>query len=252
MGPPLGCHFRQRRRAAGRQFKQGFGRLTGQVVGQFQQRILVGSLHIGQPPLRHAIGQQLGVTIFREQFRLLPRGRPAVLDVLRNEDLLDTLADLDKLRCAGGRVHFQLAPLGPLIGLVVVIDIAEQQTASGLVDDQTNVTADTHRPEVRVFGSVELVEAHAVASRVNLQVERGGLGGLLLVARQARQAGGEGVSDAEFHALPLRDYQLAQPITKLAKTVRSIVFDIHVRRDPLCPFMLDLTRKRPACLAYCC
>lgn len=33
---PLGCHFRQGRRAACRQFKQGFGRLTRQVVGQFQ------------------------------------------------------------------------------------------------------------------------------------------------------------------------------------------------------------------------
>src|SRR5690606_26538743 len=92
-----------------------------------------------------------------------------------------------------------LAPLGPLIGLVVVIDIAEQQTASGLVDDQANVAADAHRPEVRVFGSVELVKAHAVADGIHLQIEGSGLCRLLFISGQAGKTGGEGVGDAEFH-----------------------------------------------------
>jgi len=38
-------------------------------------------------------------------------------------NLLNSLPDLDKLRCSGFRMRFKPSALGPLIGLVVVIDI---------------------------------------------------------------------------------------------------------------------------------
>ena len=51
------------------------------------------------------------------------------LHVDRDHDLLDRLADLDELRGAGLRMRLELAPLGPGVGLVVVVDVAEQQAA---------------------------------------------------------------------------------------------------------------------------
>ena len=141
----------------------------------------------------------MGIAISCEQFRLLWRARLAAFDIRRNKNLPDSFADFNQLRRASVRVHFQLAPLGPLIGLVVVIHVAKQQTAGGLVHDQANVAADTHRPEARVFGAIKLVKAVPLAAGVQLQLKGGGLGQLLLFARQARQAGGEGVGDAEVH-----------------------------------------------------
>ena len=123
----------------------------------------------------------------------------SALHVDRDDDLLHRLADLDQLRRAGLGMRLQLAPLGPVVGLVVMIDVAEQQAASRLVDDQPDVAADPHRPEVLVLRLVELVEAHAGIGRVELQVEGRRLDGLLLVAGQAGEAVGEGVGDAEFH-----------------------------------------------------
>lgn len=63
---------------------------------------------------------------------------------------------------------------------------------------QIGIIAHPHRPEIVVLRLVELVKAHAGVGRVDLQVERRRLDRLLLLARQARQAIGEGVGDAEF------------------------------------------------------
>ncbi|MNL09874.1 hypothetical protein D3C87_1306520 [compost metagenome] len=204
-------NLRQRRLTTRRQFEQGFGRFAGQVVGQFKQRILIRSLYIGQPFLRHAIGQQLCVAVFCEEFRFFLRGRRAFFDVLWNEDFFNTLANFDELGCAGGRMHFKLASLGPLIGPVVMIDIAQQQAARRLVDDHADIAADAHRPEIRIFGPVELVKAHALAARINLQIERCGLGSLLLIPGQAGEAGGKRIGYAEFHQFTLNTFITSSP-----------------------------------------
>ena len=103
----------------------------------------------------------------------------------------------------------QPPPRGPLIGLVVVIDIAQHEAAVHAVNDQPDVAGDPHGPEVLVPRLVELVQFHARLRRVELQVEGGGLDGLLLVAGQAGEAGGEGVGDAEFHqASPAMSFTL--------------------------------------------
>ena len=60
------------------------------------------------------------------------------LDRLMDDDLLDPLADFDELRPAGGRVPFDLPPLRPAIGVVVMIDVAKQKARLCPVDDQAD------------------------------------------------------------------------------------------------------------------
>jgi hypothetical protein len=83
---------------------------------------------------------------------------------------------------------FDLAPFGPDVGDVVVVDAAQQQARCGLVDDEPDVSTDPYRPEVRVFGPIQLVELHARMGRIQLQIEGGGLDRLLLLARKSVQA----------------------------------------------------------------
>ena len=190
--------------AAGRQFQQRLGRLRRQVVGQDQQRVLGRLLDVAEPLRRHAVAEQFVVGLVGEQRRFL-RGRRRRqgqfrLHIDRDDDLLDGLADFDQLRGARFGMRLQLAAFRPVIGLVVVIDVAEQKAGGRLVNDQPDVAAHPHRPEVLVLCLVELVEAHAGIGRVELQVERRRLDGLLLVAGQSGEAVGEGVGDAEFHS----------------------------------------------------
>jgi hypothetical protein len=60
----------------------------------------------------------------------------------------------------------QLAALGPLIGFVVMIDVTEQQAAIGAMDNQTDISTNADRPEVRVPCSAQLVKLHARARRI--------------------------------------------------------------------------------------
>ena len=76
-------------------------------------------------------------------------------------ELLHPLSDLDELHGAGGRMPLDLAPLGPPVGLVVVVYMHQQQASLGTMDDEPNVGIDPNRPEIRVFGPVELVEGQA-------------------------------------------------------------------------------------------
>ena len=117
----------------------------------------------------------------------------------RPHDLLNRLADLHQLGSAGFRVGLELPSFGPVVGLVVVIDVAEQQAALALVHDHPDVAVDPYRPEVLVLRLVQLVETHSRIGRVELQVEGGRLDGLLLVAGESGEAVGEGVGDQEVH-----------------------------------------------------
>lgn len=53
----------------------------------------------------------------------------------------------------------QSPPLGPGVGFVVVIDIAQEQAARRFMDHQSNVRIDPHRPEVFVAHLIELMQA---------------------------------------------------------------------------------------------
>ena len=95
----------------------------------------------------------------------------------------DGFANLDDLRGAGLRMDFDLPPLGPIVRIVMMADVAEQQRAVGTMDDQAQIAAASHRPEARIFRAIELVELQARMLRIRLQIERGGLDGFLLVGR---------------------------------------------------------------------
>ena len=81
----------------------------------------------------------------------------------------------------------------------MVIDVAQQQAVLAPVDDEAQVAADAHRPEVFVLRLVEPVELHAGVGRVELEVEGGGLDGLLLVSGQARKTARECVCNEKVH-----------------------------------------------------
>lgn len=100
---------------------------------------------------------------------------------------------------------FQLASRLPVICLVVVIHIAEQQAFRGFVDDEPVISARPHRPEIPILRLVQFVETHASTRGIHLQIKSRRLGRLLLVASQAGKAVGEGVGDEEGHATKARD-----------------------------------------------
>lgn len=158
------------RRASGRQLQQRLGGLRREVVGQRKHRVLGGLLHVDEPLGRHAVGEKLDLGQVREQ-RLLRNRRLDLRYVGRDHDLLHPLADLDELRRPRGRVGLQLPTLGPGVGPVVVVHVAEQQALRRPMHDQPKVTTDPHRPEPMILGFGELVEAHSGTRRIELQVE---------------------------------------------------------------------------------
>jgi len=90
------------------------------------------------------------------------------------------------------------------------------------VDDQADVVADPHRPEIRIFRPVKLVELHAGIGRVHLEVESRGLDRFLLLPGELRKALGKGIGNAEFHHL------------LHAKDFHHLVAEVvdHLDRDP--------------------
>ena len=54
-------------------------------------------------------------------------------------------------------MRFQFAAFSPVVGFVVMIDVAEEQTPGCPVDNQANIAADTNRPEISVFRLVEFM-----------------------------------------------------------------------------------------------
>ena len=68
-------------------------------------------------------------------------------------------------------------------------DIGQQEARLGLVDDDADVAADPHRPEMRIAGRSMRWKLQPWRRRVHLQVECRSLGSLLLCRRQPGQRG---------------------------------------------------------------
>ena len=103
-----------------------------------------------------------------------------LLDVLRDPNLLHCLADFHQLCGAGFGVRFQSSSLGPLIGLVMVAHVAEQETVRTSMCDESDVSIDTNGPETRILRSFKLVELETWVCGVHLKIESRGFDGLLL------------------------------------------------------------------------
>ena len=84
----------------------------------------------------------------------------------------------------------------------MVPDVAEQQARRRPVHDQSDIVIDAHRPEIRVAGPIEPMEAETGIRQVQLQIKRRRLDRFLLRPIEPREAGGEGIGDAEVHAPP--------------------------------------------------
>ena len=206
----IGDDSRLRARFAARgQLQQRLGSFRRQVVGQRKQRRAVCLPDVVYPFGRHTVAERLFIGCDREDRhgagRLCGLGRrdELGLHVDGYHDLFNGLANLDELRRTGGRMGLQLAPLGPIVRLVVVADEAKQQAGVAPMNDHPDVATDPHRPEILVFRLIEFVEAHAWIGGIELQVERRCLDRLLLVAGEASEAIGEGIGDPEFHAQDL-------------------------------------------------
>ena len=182
--------------APGGDLQQRLGGLGRQVIGEVEQGVLGGGAHVAQPFDGHAVAQQ--VVVRRAAEDRFPRRRGTAgghgsggpwnvhLHVPRHRDLAHRLANLHELRRPGGRMPLQPPPLGPLVRGVVMVHVAEQEARCRPVDDQPDVAADPGRPEALVLRPLDLVQLQPRPSRVHLQVERGGLDRLLLVAGQLR------------------------------------------------------------------
>src|SRR6185436_18862891 len=107
----------------------------------------------------HAITQQLIVGKPREQ-EWLRRSRSNFLDIFWSDDLLNRFADFDELCCSCLWMSFEFAPFRPTICVVMVVDVAKQQTAFVTVNNQPNIFRHAHRPEVLIARGIQFMKLH--------------------------------------------------------------------------------------------
>jgi len=126
------------------------------MLSDIEQGVFVRAPHRVEPFERDAIAEQCVVADTDKQQRLggVWRGGGH-----RNGRNFDSFRQFDELCGAGHRMPFDLAPLGPGIGGVVVGDIAEEQATRRPVDDHPEVVIDAHRPEIRITRAVEPMKA---------------------------------------------------------------------------------------------
>ena len=96
---------------------------------------------------------------------------------------------------------FQFASLSPLIGIVVVIHVAQQQTFPGPMHNYSDIAANANRPEIPISGSIQLMELQSRLSWIQLQIKGRGLHSLLFITGQPDKAIRESMGDAEIHQL---------------------------------------------------
>ena len=121
------------------------------MVGQHQKAVLIHFANVSQPFGRYTVAQQLVIRAPAEQqylwivqwlgCRFVTFRRRSLL-AGGNNDFFVAFSNFDPLRRPCRGMHFQFSTLGPFVGLIVVIDIAEQETGGRLVHDQANVAAD--------------------------------------------------------------------------------------------------------------
>ena len=67
------------------------------------------------------------------------------------------------------------------------------------MNNQPDITADAHRPEVRIPYCIQLVELHTWIRRIELQIKHRQLDRFLLTSSQLGKAICESVGDSEVH-----------------------------------------------------
>ena len=99
-----------------------------------------------------------------------PSGQRFRNGCLREGNFLDPLPHFDNLCRAGLGVGFYPPTLRPFIGIVMVVNVAEQKTALCFMDDNPDVPVNPDRPEIGVFGFIDAMEFQAGCGRVLLEI----------------------------------------------------------------------------------
>ena len=81
----------------------------------------------------------------------------------------------------------------------MMTDIADQDARIGPMHDEPDVPAHPDRPEPAIPRAIEFVKAQPRTFRVDLKIEDGRLGELLLAVREPSETRGEAARDPEFH-----------------------------------------------------
>ena len=96
-------------------------------------------------------------------------------------------------------MRLQPAALGPPVGIIVAVHIAENDVLPGAVQYDTQIKVHPGRPKAKVLGAGHTVQAEARIGDVGLQVKSSGLSRPLLFVGEAGEAGSERVGYAELH-----------------------------------------------------
>jgi len=91
------------------------------------------------------------------------------LNIFRDDDLLYPLPDFGNLHRTGFRMNFNLSPFGPLVGVVMMIDMAEQEAGIGLVDNKMlEEPVNKKRPGVRLRSMVRFSDGEYLRRPLHL------------------------------------------------------------------------------------
>ena len=185
--------------SASRQIDDRLSSLTGEVGGDHQQHVIVRRPDIRDPLGRHAVAEQISLREVGERPLGLRRGRKFRWDMQWDLDLANGFADLDDLGSTSDGMGFDLAARGPVVGGIVMVDVAEHHAALNTMEDQPDIATSPGRPEVLVLDVVEPVALQARVGRVDLEIKSGELGRFLLITAEFVQAGLKAVGEEESH-----------------------------------------------------
>ncbi len=200
---------RNRKNAVLRILHQRVACLRRQMPFQIKETVVRRHAYIVQPIGRYTNGQQLLIT---ERGEDRSGHRPLRTDQIRAgrhdrsncRAFLHQLANLDDLQHARRRMRLNPPAPSPIIGIVVVPDMHQQDIVTALLHNDAEVTVHPQRPDI---GTDRLVDAMKLQSRligVELQIEHGQLRLLLLLVVEASKGSGECVGENGDHSADLR------------------------------------------------
>ena len=178
--------------------QESFRCFCREMIRQIKECVLSCLSDALKPVLRDTVIKKLVVADMTKESRFRGGGD---IDFDRDMDeyLFHAFPDFDDLCRASPRVCVYPAALCPCVGVVVMVDVAHQNAAIGLVDDHANVAACADRPEILVLRFVDAMEAQRRMRGVELQIEHRRFDGFLFLSGQFAERSWKGVSNEEVH-----------------------------------------------------
>jgi hypothetical protein len=88
------------------------------------------------------------------------------LAIDRDDDFFMPFHDFNNLSRTRGGMGFDFPTHRPVVGIIVMVHIANQEAGLGFVDDDTDVAACTNRPKPFVLGTLNPMETMSFACRI--------------------------------------------------------------------------------------